>query len=351
MRIHVMFAGALALAALAQPRAGSAQAAEQYRLAGDRVAIYNLAGEVTVEPGSGSDVVVEVVRGGEDQARLRVDRSEVRGSSALIVRFPDDRIVYRRGRWGGTTHMRVRIDGTFGDGGSRSGETVRIRSSGSGLEAHADLVVRVPAGRNVSVYLGVGSAEVRNVSGSLLVDAASASVTAEGVRGSLNIDTGSGSVRVRNTAADIVIDTGSGSVTVEGVRGRSLRVDTGSGSVTGSNLEAERVEIDTGSGRIDVAGVNAQQAVLDTGSGSVRLALRSRPQHVRIDTGSGGVHLAIAEGVDARLEIDTGSGGIDVDVPVRVTRSSRGRFSGVLGNGGGMIEIDTGSGGVRVTSR
>ncbi len=42
----------------------TAQQAETFRLQGDAVAIYNLAGKVQVRGGSGSDVVVTVRRGG-----------------------------------------------------------------------------------------------------------------------------------------------------------------------------------------------------------------------------------------------------------------------------------------------
>src|SRR5690606_15159318 len=56
--------GIIFAAAAAAPAA--AQQTERYALAGANVAVYNLAGEVRVEAGSGSEVVVELARGGAD---------------------------------------------------------------------------------------------------------------------------------------------------------------------------------------------------------------------------------------------------------------------------------------------
>ena len=64
---------ALALPVLAPSGRLAAQQAERYTLDGDDIAIYNLAGALTVEPGTGG-VTVEVTRGGADAARLRVER-------------------------------------------------------------------------------------------------------------------------------------------------------------------------------------------------------------------------------------------------------------------------------------
>src|SRR5690606_31833037 len=115
------------------------------------------------------------------------------------------------------------------------GQRVRISGSGRGLEAHADLRIQVPEGKSVAVYLGVGKAQISNVSGTILVDVASASVTAERTRGTLIVDTGSGSVSVTDAEGDVGVGTGSGRADVRGVRGPRLIVGTGSGSITASD--------------------------------------------------------------------------------------------------------------------
>jgi hypothetical protein len=172
--------------------------AERRTLSGDRVAIYNLAGKVRVQAGSGSQVVVDVTRGGRDGGQLKLASGDVRGWESLRVIYPSDRIIYPEMGYRSRTQMTVNSDGTFDDGnhdrGFFSRDRVEISDSGSGLDAHADLVVSVPRGQRIAIHWGVGDANVSNVDGDLLLSVGSATVTAEHTRGRLNLDTGSGSV-------------------------------------------------------------------------------------------------------------------------------------------------------------
>lgn len=347
--------GAVVVGAVAVLMAGApappaqAQESEVHRLRGDRVAVYNLAGRVDVVAGSGDEVVVRVTRRGGDSGLLDVAVGEVGGRQALRVVYPRDEIVYpAEGRGRFETSLRVARDGTFGEGVNLLGRRVRVRSEGRGMEAHADLRIEVPAGRDVEVRLAAGQVEARGVSGDLLVDLSVGGITVAEHRGPLDLDTGSGSVRVADVGGPVRVDTGSGSVRVDRIRGEELRVDTGSGAVRGSGIRSGSVEIDTGSGSIALTGVRAARLRLDTGSGSVELGLLSDVEDLEVDTGSGSVTLFLPADLGAELTVDTGSGGIDVDVPMRTTRMERGRVSGVLGDGRGRIRVDTGSGGVRL---
>lgn len=348
-RIHaisVVFAG---LTAVLAPGA-FAQSPERYSVPGNQIAVYNLAGAVTIERGTGSNVVIEVVRGGRDAAELDVERIEVEGRPTLVVRYPDDDVVYA-GRGRGTTQVSVRSDGTFGGGMFRS-RRVTIRGSGRGMEAHADLRIRVPAGHELDMYLGAGEVTATDVAADLNIDVHTATVRTRGTTGSLLIDTGSGSVVVDGAEGDdVTIDTGSGSVQANGIRSNRLSIDTGSGRVTGEGIAAESVEVDTGSGSIALTNVTARDIELDTGSGRVTLDLASQIDRLVIDTGSGSVRLSAPANLSASLEIDTGSGGIDVDIPVTVRERDRSSLIGTIGSGSGSIEIDTGSGGVTIVAR
>lgn len=322
-----------------------AQASGEYRVTGNEVAIYNLAGEVEVRGGSGSDVVVEVRAGGEDRDRLRVETGRVGGRQTLRILYPDDRIVYPGRRWSGNTTMRVRDDGTWGgDGGRR----VRISGSGRGMEAYADLIVSLPPGKEFSIYLAVGEIRAENLDGRIRLDTGSGGITATGLRGSAVLDTGSGSVEVRNVRGDLLVDTGSGGVEVDDVAGPSLDVDTGSGSVRGGRIEVQSIRVDTGSGSVTIEALSAPDIYVDTGSGSVELELLSDAERIDIDTGSGGVTLRLPDDFGAELELETGSGGIDVDVPVQIESVKRDYLRGTVGDGRGRVRVDTGSGGVRI---
>ena len=327
---------------------------ERKTVAGSSISVYNIAGHVTVEAGTGADVIVEVERAGHDSKKLTIAVGEVRGRNALRVIYPDNDIVYRDAgtRWqsrrgnNSGTQFSVHDDGTWGDErGRSSGHRVRVKDGGSGLEAWANLKVFVPAGRNLQVSLGVGDLSARGVSGDLRLEAASAHITVSNTNGNLTVDNGSGGVEVRDVKGDEVsIDAGSGGVDFSGVTGKRCKIDTGSGGVTGAALYCDDVNIDVGSGSIRVDDATAPRVKLDAGSGGIRFALRNSPRDLHVDAGSGGVTISLPAIADAQVDIETGSGGIDTDFPIEVRRVERNHLRGTVGDGSGRIRISSGSG-------
>jgi hypothetical protein len=325
-----------------------AQAQEVERISGRSVAVYNLAGRVEVVRGSGPDIVVRIDRGGRDADELIVETGEIRGRETLRVVYPADEIVYPEMGRGSNTSLSVRDDGTFSDGYDGRGDRVRIRGRGDGLEAWADLVIEVPAGREVDVNLAVGEVAAEGVESDLSIDTGSGAVTALDILGSLEVDTGSGSVVVRGVEGDLYVDTGSGRVEASEVRGREIEIDTGSGSVRGHDLSADVIGVDTGSGGIELETVSATDVVLDTGSGSIDIELLTDIDRLDADTGSGSITVRAPAGLGATVDIETGSGGIDLDFPIEVRTIRRDEVRGTIGDGRGEINIDTGSGSVRL---
>jgi hypothetical protein len=343
------------------PAALAAQQVERYSFDSDPVAIYNLVGNVRVEPGEGG-VSVQVARAGGEAGRLKIVQGELDGRSTLRIIYPGDRI--RFGKGGESTQLRVRDDGTFGDlndehvrgrhghdrhGGweREEGRRVTIAASG-GIDARADLVVQVPKGRRVELFLAVGGVNVTNVDGEVFVDAHSAPVTATGTKGVLGVDVGSGAVKVTQAEGDVSVDTGSGDVEVTRFRGQSLSIDTGSGDVTGSELEGEELSIDTGSGEIRLTGVASPSVSLETGSGGVTADLRRDVASLQAETGSGDIAIHAPASLGAEVAIETSSGDIETDFPLQVTRHGRDHVVGTVGDGKGKIAIETGSGQVRL---
>jgi lia operon protein LiaG len=361
----------------------NAQTPERFSLSGPKVAVFNIAGEMRVEAGSGSAVIVEVLRGGDDADQLAVRTSDMADWRALRIIYPSNRIVYPRlGRFN-RSNFDVNDDGTFGGRAMRAtlteegfnvpsgfrmnGDQVRVTGSGSGLEAYADVRVLVPAGVTVALQLGVGKVNVSNVDGHVRVEARSGSVSATGVQGSLLIETGSGSVTASDVVGHTRILTGSGGISVGDVSKGTLEIDTGSGSIDGSllkvialdaatgsggiqlrDVDAPELRLDTGSGSIRAEAVRARDLGVSTGSGSITLDLLSDVRNASINTGSGGVSVGIPPQLGAELIVDTGSGGIDSSIPLQVTLKKRSSLRGRIGDGNGRIQIDTGSGGVRL---
>jgi DUF4097 and DUF4098 domain-containing protein YvlB len=317
------------------------------------VSIYNLVGELRVRATSGSQVTVDVTRGGHDADKLKLETGDVRGWQSLRVIYPSDQIVYPNlGRRSRST-LRVNADGTFNeddsDSDSRHGSgRVEIRDSGSGLEAHADLVVNVPKGQRIAIHWGVGDADVANVDGDLRINVAAARVTSNHTAGRLTLDAGSGAVDVADARGDVTLNTGSGGLTLRNVHGENLDVDTGSGRVVASDIDVRSLKVDVGSGGLRIERVKASRVAVDAGSGSTELGFLSIVDDLTVDAGSGGVTLHLPANQGGAIDVTTGSGGIQSDFAVQTTRIARDHLAGRIGQGNGRIRIESGSGGVRL---
>ena len=266
-----------ALAAIAP--AARSQAAQRYTVAGDNVAIYNLAGVVRVEGGPAGDVVVEVTRlrrrrrqapgrnrtdrippdAARDLSRRRHHLSRHGRAFELEPRRARRRDVQRR------QHVRSAAATASGSAGTAPAWTpMRTSASWCPLAAASRCTWRSD------------KMTATNVNGDVKLDVSSADVTASGMRGSLSVDAGSGDVRVTDATGDLNLDTGSGNVVVSGAHGDDLLIDTGSGDVTLDHAEGRSLKIDTGSGNADATAVKADDLVIDTGSGDVTLELLVR---------------------------------------------------------------------------
>ena len=264
--------------------------------------------------------------------------------------YPDDDIIYLAlGRRSNSTFS-VGRDGTWGnERGWGTGRRIRVRGSGSGLEAWADLRILVPAGKRVEVNQGVGEMNVTRVNADLRLDAASAHVTVSGTKGNLSADVGSGGLDVRDVIGDeIFLETGSGGVTAQGLTGRKIKLDTGSGGLTGGSITADELNADVGSGSIRLDNVKVSRAKFDAGSGGINVSLTGPIKSLDVDAGSGGVTISLPATLGAEVDIETGSGGIDTDFPVQVSRMERHHLRGRIGDGSGRIHIESGSGAVRL---
>jgi hypothetical protein len=349
-RTTVVLAG-LTLAASLSPLA--AQSPERFTLSGARTAVYNLVGSISVGPGTGSSVTVEVTRQGADSRELRVETGPIDGRETLRVIYPDDDIVYGNREWNGEAQMNVREDGTFGGGygdrGRDRGRRIYIRSRGEGTRAYAELRILVPSGKDVGVFIGVGEINASNVNGEIRLDASSGNISAEQMRGILYVDTGSGNVDVSNVeGTELNIDTGSGDVRVTGASSTDLTIDTGSGNVTGTTITATDLSVDTGSGNIELSGVKATSLSMDTGSGDVEIDLLTDTDDIKVDTGSGDVTIGVPSGFGSAVDLSTSSGDVDTDVEIQVTRRGRQHLVGRIGDGQGRMMIETGSGNVTI---
>jgi lia operon protein LiaG len=352
--MSVRLARVLALSTLAGASLDAQTAAtEQRSIKGTQVAIYNLVGRVRAVAGTGDAVGVEITRGGRDASQIRIETGALRGRETLRIVYPSDRIVYPMWSRSRST-MNVRSDGTFGDWDGEDWRTrarddrVEIRGYGDGLEAYADLTVRIPKGQKIELFLGVGRMDVTNVEGSVVIDVSAAEVDVSGVTGSLDLDTGSGRVAVRDVTGDLYIDTGSGGVSVDRAKGNILNLDSGSGGVQSSDMEFKEIRADVGSGGLRMYRVKSPNVTAETGSGGVVLELLTDVERLSVETGSGGATIRVPATLSAEVEAETGSGGFSTDFEITTRRMGRNHISGRIGEGKGRIRIEAGSGSVRL---
>ena len=334
---------------------------ESYRFDAESLTVSSLIGKVDIGPATGSQFEVEVsVRGADGvPGNIKLEESTRGSRSRLAVEFPVDeerRYVYpefsrRRAQlW---SAQRSGSESLLGEIlRSISGRRIRIERTGSGLEAWADVTIRVPEGRALKVELGAGDIDVSDVTADLDLNTRAGMAEAAGLVGDVEIGVGSGGLAVQDVRGRLVMDTGSGKARLDRFEGDVLSIDTGSGSVTVTEVSAEEIDIDTGSGNVRIESAGADAAVIDTGSGSVHLALeRMGEGKFEIDTGSGGIVFLVPDDLSARFDIDIGSGGIDVEVPIAKTlHKSRGEMRFIAGDGDANVVLDTGSGSVRVAS-
>lgn len=333
--VRSSFLAAAVVTLLAVPPSLSAQQASgTYRVSGSHIAVYNLAGTVSVVAASGNELTVGVTARGADAGTLRIASGELRGRQTFRVIYPDRDLIYPDLGPHSQTQLQVRDDGTFGGDVGR-GREVRIRGSGRGTHASADLELGVPAGQTLELYLAVGKVSVRNVKGNISVDVAAAGVDVDGLEGDFSLDGGSAPVRLAH------------------IRGQRLSLDTGSGMIAASDVSATTISLDSGSGDVTLDGVTSSNLSLDTGSGDVTLTLDSDVDRLALDSGSGSVTIYAPAELGAELSVDGGSGDVDVQLPLanRTSDDDEDSLRGTLGDGVGRITIDSGSGDVRILKK
>jgi lia operon protein LiaG len=332
----------------------SAAHGQRYELTGRRVALYNLAGSMRIEAGTGSAVVVEVERLGRDANRLTVRANPLDGVPTLRVIYPADEIVADEMDRNSQTNLTVDEEGTWGR--SRGGRRVRIssgrRGSSDALHAQARLIVRVPQGVSVEAHLAVGDMTASNVAGDLEMETSSGSISSTGTRGNLTVETASGDIDVTHAQGELKLETASGGIEINGATGKRVDAETASGSIRLADVRAEEVKVETASGRIRVERTSAPRLEASTASGSVRVELDGEVRDVEISTASGGAEAVLPANFAGEVELETASGSIDVDFPMTIIRQRRNHVRGTIGQGGSArVSMSAASGDVRLLRR
>jgi hypothetical protein len=336
--------------------------------------IENLAGNMTIVPGSGTEVVAVVTVHAESQAIADLVRFEKVGPGGdgkkvvigisldddddspkrptLRVRYPlDEHSTLRYPRLGGGNAVTRAL--STGSSTSTTYDDHRVKvTDNRGTLLYADIEVQVPKSEVQGYFRNVvGTIAAHGLHGELEFDSGSSDIDIREIKGSVDADTGSGDVKVAGVAGRVTCDTGSGDCNISDVKGDSIDCDLGSGDATIKGANVKQVMADTGSGDVRVLDTDLEELHANTGSGDVELKTTgSRLARVMADTGSGDVILRLAPDASFEARADQGSG----DLTVRYTDAEPIiRQKEVVGYRRGaariQIDVDTGSGDVLIT--
>ncbi len=367
-----------------RPAPEPALAPERFTLTGASVRVYDLAGDVRVQPGDGPDVVVTVTRVGRDAAALVAEREAAPAGDALRLRASGRRLRYP-GLAGRADSVVFRMTaaglkpgkgGFFGLFASRRALTVTRRAGGNALEAHADLVVSVPPGRRLDLQLGAGHlvvagtaadigalvlagvTEATSPAGRLRLTAASGGITVTGGSGALTLEstagpieidrfhgtalsatTGAGGVGGADVSADaLVLRSGAGDIAFEQLRGRRVELQSGAGELRLADIAADTLSARAGVGAVTLARLRATTADVRARKGNLDLSLTALPATLRLRA-DGAATLALPPGADADLVLESDHGRFAIDAPVTSRSGSGQHLVARLGRGGARIEV------------
>lgn len=341
-----------ATAAVAMFASASTLHAQRYELTGDRVAVYNLVGNLRVEAGTGSTVVVEVERAGRDASRLTIQSSAISGVQTLRVIYPGDNIVASELQRGSNTTIRVAADGTFN---SSEGRRVRI-TTGEGdrdaLHAHATIVVHLPQSIGFDGNLAVGTITATGTASALELESSAGDISSTGNRGNVAAETASGNITVENAQGDLELETASGDIEVNGATSQTIDAETASGNVRVTNTTAQDVELESASGNVRITGSRTPRLSAESASGDVRAELDGDVREVELSTASGSVEALLPANFAGEVELEAASGNVDVEFPLTTTTKRRNHIRGTIGTGGtARVSMESASGDVTLRRR
>lgn len=263
----------------------------------------NVSGDITVNVGSGRDVVIETVK----QSRASNDADAALGLQEVQV------TIDHRGE-------RVVVDTTY----------PRRRTP---YQVTTTFNVTAPAGTRLNT---------RSVSGN---------ITVRGIMGDLTVDTISGTIRINDAGRVSQARSVSGEVVLTDVQtDGAVTAGTVSGNITLTNVRARRVTAENVSGRIRADGVTCDGALMKSLSGPVEFGgPLARNGRYELQSHSGTVRLAVTGSVGFELQARSFSGRIRPEgQSLQSISMNRGELRATVGDASAVVIAGTFSGDVVV---
>jgi hypothetical protein len=278
----------------------------------------NIAGDIVVTRGGGSDATIEIVK----TARGR-DQNDAREQLQLV----QVEVTERAGR----VDVRTRYPNEQGRNNRRS------------INVSVAYNVSAPAGTRLSIESISGAIKITDIKGDISANTVSGDIRITGAARISAAKTISGAVEIADTQTDGALESGSvsGDVTLRRVTARRIEASTVSGSLKLEELSCERVEASSTSGSVTYSGALARggRYELNSFSGEVRLLL-SGDTGFEVDANSFSGDIRTTD-----LQITT-RGSRDTD-----RRGRRRELSGTFGDGSAILDLTTFSGSIVIGRR
>lgn len=281
--------------------------------------VSNIAGDITVTRGGGSDATIEIVKTARgrtpDDARellqlVQVEVNERNGRAEVKTRYP-------------------------------SGDEQR-RNNRRNVNVAVAYNITAPPGARVAIKSISGNITVTDIKGEVTAETISGDVRISGANRVGAAKSISGSVEISEARTDSGLDAGSvsGDVILRRVSARSVDLSSISGNVKLEDVQCDRVEAHSTSGSIGFVGALARNG---------RYELKSF---------SGEVRVALSGGAGFEVEASSFSGEVRSDFAIQVRggnsdneRRRRRNLTGSYGDASAVLQLTTFSGSIVIAKR
>jgi len=287
--------------------------------ANGELSLQNIAGDITVTKGNGSDTTIEIVK----TARART-AEEAKAQLGLV----NVSITERNGRAEVKTEY-PQNENSFGWGRR-------------GINVSVSYTVTTPVGTR------------------LTLNSISGNIRASDVKGDLSVNTISGGVRLANAGRIASAKSVSGSVEILDTQiDGALEAQSVSGGVVLRNVAARRVNVGSVSGAVQIDDLQCDRVEAHSISGDVQYSgSLSKGGRYELTSHSGSVRVGVAGNTGFELEANSFSGSVRSDLTLTNTSTGgeggpmrRRALRGVYGDGSAVLEVTTFSGSVVISKR
>lgn len=312
-----------------------------YRFTEAVVRVASLAGTVTVEPHTGEEVEVRVTRAGEGAKALTVRSEVIKGEAVLIVSTAERAITFTGIGVHSSIDVPLTRDGRFSRLSSAIAQPITVMGRAGAPEAHADIVILVPAGRRLSVALGAGMIRLGDVQADVRAESCAAELRSRGVHGALDARSESGDLKIRQHRGDLEVHTVTGDISFYDTQSEQVIATSDEGTIRGALLHTASVMMRADHGTLSLEHVKAQIISLETNAGDMDLAISSDVSEMALKAKLGSISLSMPTTMNVTVTAQSPFGSVSPDdCPFVECHTTQTGLTGTMGTGAGKVYVE-----------